>query len=155
MDGKTALGHELDQSADEPWQFGNRYPDPTPEQYRSQTFCHSNSIRGGDGQQTDFTRDGKCIAKNIHLPSHTESRSRTIHRHFELSTMALEHPSKSTPDSPFSLSFRLLHDRGTPNWMIEDTDRRHVDEKDRRFVCSADRAGSWKKPSTQGTDIGS
>lgn len=28
----------FDRSADEPWQFRNRYPDPTPEHYRSQRF---------------------------------------------------------------------------------------------------------------------
>jgi len=68
------------------------------------------------------TNTQNALQQNYHLPSHTESRSPAIYWHFEPSTMALERPSKSTPDSPFYLSFRLLHDWGTPNWMIEDTD---------------------------------
>jgi len=79
----------FDQSADDPWQFGNRYPDSTPEHYRSQRFVI----------QIQFMT--AMISKPISPKTENALLSSYTHEVWHLEPSTMERPSKSTPDSHF------------------------------------------------------
>jgi len=99
----------FDQSADDPWQFGNRYPDSTPEHYRSQRFVI----------QIQFMT--AMISKPI--SPKTENALLSPFTHTKSGTLSPRpwNAHRNRHRIPIFFIVSLLHNRGTPNWMIEDT----------------------------------